>query len=39
MGLSGLVRHWHAEHDLRAPAFRVGLVKVAKTEAAFYMDD
>lgn len=39
VGLSGLVRHWHAEHDLQAPAFRVGLVKVPKLEAAFYTDD
>lgn len=37
--LGGLVRHWHAEHDLRAPAFRVGLVKVAKVEAPFYTDE
>ncbi len=37
--LSGLVRHWHAEQDLRPPVFRVGLVKVPKTEAPFYVDD
>ncbi|MCH9679974.1 MAG: site-specific integrase [Deltaproteobacteria bacterium] len=37
--LSGMVRHWHTEQDLRPPAFRVGLVKTAKTEAKFYTDD
>ncbi|MCH9685172.1 MAG: site-specific integrase [Deltaproteobacteria bacterium] len=37
--LSGMVRHWHVEHDISPPAFRVGLVKVAKCEAPFYTDE
>ncbi len=39
VAFSGLVRHWHAEHDRTPPAFRVGLVKVPKREAPYYRDD
>ncbi|MCH9685173.1 MAG: hypothetical protein K0V04_27295, partial [Deltaproteobacteria bacterium] len=37
--LSGLVRHWHAEHDRVPRAFRVGLVKLPQCEAPYYRDD
>ncbi|MCH9679972.1 MAG: site-specific integrase [Deltaproteobacteria bacterium] len=37
--LSGLVRHWHAEHDRIPRAFRVGLVKLPKCEAPYFRDE
>lgn len=35
--LSAMTKHWHAEHDLPPPRYRVGQVKLHKgTRAAFY---
>lgn len=37
--LGAMIRHWHAEHDRVPPAFRVGMVRVPKSEAPYYRDD